>query len=178
MNRIKRKFWLGPVVICLPLLLTILVQVKARRDAVERRHQHALNIAKQTSTAKHPLLPNGIYVGLEPLPNLSPEEAPDAKWYHLNTLSLHEASVTIEEIPVWDRKGKRTYSASDGGFLTYKGRVELRPGGMVLHLKMTESDYVATGPGFDPNWIPTVKVNKDGSLTVNRVVYHVRRKTD
>lgn len=91
---------------------------------------------------------NGTYVGLEKMESLSPED-PFTDWYHESTLFIRNNEVVIDKQPVTFRKGKKTYSASDGGFLTFRGRIFFREHRRYVALRLVDSDYVMfrIGPG-------------------------------
>lgn len=78
--------------------------------------------AEHESTAK-----DGQYVGLEKMPNLTPDDR-DAAWFHENTLLIRNDEAILDKVPVTIRHGKKTYSASDGGFLTYRARFAKKDG--------------------------------------------------
>jgi hypothetical protein len=59
---------------------------------------------------------DGTYFGYEFMPNLSPEDDPDAQWFHANSLTIRGAKLTIEKAPRYISKGEVFVSASDGGF--------------------------------------------------------------
>lgn len=63
---------------------------------------------------------SGNYVGLEKMDNLSPED-PLIHWYHEDTLFIRNNEFILHKAPLTMRNGKKTYSASDGGFF---GRVQ------------------------------------------------------
>src|SRR5260221_33053 len=64
---------------------------------------------------------DGEYVGLEKLPNLTPD-VQDVKWFHESTLLIRNDEAILDKVPVAVLHGKKTYSASDGGFLTYRAK--------------------------------------------------------
>lgn len=84
---------------------------------------------------------DGDYVGLEKLPNLSPDD-PATKWFHENTLVIRNNEAILDKVPITIRHGKKRYSASDGGFLTYRARFTKKDGQSFLSLRLFESDYV------------------------------------
>lgn len=89
-------------------------------------------------------LPDGEYYGYEPMCNLSPQADPDAYWYHANVLTVHGTELHIEKAPRYLSKGKVIASASDGGFYTYEGTIELVTGKRILvRLREVSCDYCA-----------------------------------
>jgi hypothetical protein len=85
---------------------------------------------------------DGLWLGYEPIPNISPDEK-GARWFYENRLSVSNGVVRLEKLPVW-RKGKKKdliYSASDGAFPTFQGRLEIRGGATVATLEIQSCDY-------------------------------------
>jgi hypothetical protein len=91
---------------------------------------------------------DGEYVALEKLPNISLDE-PGAKWFHEHGLVRNNEAI-LDMAPVWFKGGKKFYSASDGGFLTYRGRFFHKDGQTFVDLHLFQSDYVAIPVGRDP----------------------------
>lgn len=110
-----------------PTKLALLLVLFAQGDAVAAQHQS--------------LVKDGDYVGLGKMPNLSPDDR-DAKWFHENTLVIRNDEAILDKVPIIIRHGKKTYSASDGGFLTYRARFTNKDGQAVVNLRLFESDYV------------------------------------
>jgi hypothetical protein len=97
--------------------------------------------AEHESTAK-----DGEYVGLEKMPNLTPDDR-DAAWFHENTLLIRNDEAILDKVPVTIRHGKKTYSASDGGFLTYRARFTKKDGQSFVALRLFQSDYLISPVG-------------------------------
>ncbi len=75
---------------------------------------------------------DGIYAGLEKICwktsktgecNNDDNERPGGKWYHLNLLKINGDSCFLDQSPVIIHKKDTVYSASDGGFMYYTGKV-------------------------------------------------------
>lgn len=92
---------------------------------------------------------DGAYVALESMPNISPDD-PGAKWFHENTLLVRNNEAILDMVPVWFKERKKFYSASDGGFLTYRARFFQRDGETFVNLRLFQSDYIAVPVGADP----------------------------
>jgi len=90
----------------------------------------------------------GEYIGLQKMGNLSPEEA-DTKWFHENTLVTRDDDAILGMVPIYTRHGHKVYSASDGGFLTYRGRFFRRDGRGFISLRLFQADYILTPAGKD-----------------------------
>jgi hypothetical protein len=71
-----------------------------------------------TQTASTSGMPDGEFVGLQTLKGMG---EPNARWFHENTLVVRGTEVILDMNPVVFHNGKEAYSASDGGFLTYRG---------------------------------------------------------
>jgi hypothetical protein len=84
---------------------------------------------------------DGDYVGLEKMPNLSPDDH-DAKWFHENTLVVRNDEAILDKVPITIRHGEKSYPASDGGFLTYRAKFTKKDGQRVIQMRLFESDYV------------------------------------
>jgi len=84
---------------------------------------------------------DGEYIGLERMPNLTPEHR-DATWFHENTLVIRNDEAILDKVPITIRHGRQVYSASDGGFLTYRARFIKKEGQPFVELRLFESDYV------------------------------------
>jgi hypothetical protein len=84
----------------------------------------------------------GLWLGYEPIPNISPNEK-DALWFYENRLTVLDGVVRLDKLPVWKRlKDKRlTYSAADGAYPSFKGRLDFRDGGAVARLEIVSCDY-------------------------------------
>ena len=121
-------------------------------------------------------LTDGTYVGMEPMPNISPDE-PKARWFHQNTLTIKGDAATLSKSPVWFKNGKKFYSASDGGFYTYRGTVSIADGHWSVELLLTDSGYVGVPIGKDGKPMPpkpqqfTITRTKDGSFLIGKVTY-------
>jgi hypothetical protein len=97
---------------------------------------------------------DGEYVGLEKMPNLTPEDR-DAAWFHENRLLIRNDEAILDKVPIIIRHGKTAYSASDGGFLTFRAQFRMKDGQSFVALRLFESDYIGfvrnkNGKAFDP----------------------------
>jgi hypothetical protein len=104
---------------------------------------------KQSAKQKQSQAINGEYVALEEMPNISPDD-PDAKWFHESTLLVRNNEAILDMAPRYFKAGKKFYSASDGGFLTYRGRFFQKDGKSFIELRLIQSDYVAFRVRSDP----------------------------
>jgi len=92
---------------------------------------------------------DGEYIGLEAMPNISPDEK-DAKWFHENTLVIRDKQVILDMSPVYFLHGKKWHSASDGGFKTYRGEFFQQNGADFIRVRLFQSDYIAFRVGRKP----------------------------
>ena len=98
--------------------------------------------AQSSNVALRDIPSDGEYVGLEKLPNLTPENE-DVAWFRENTLLIRNGDVILDKAPITISKGVKTYSASDGGFLTYRGRFIIKDGKCFINLRLFQSGYIA-----------------------------------
>jgi hypothetical protein len=92
---------------------------------------------------KGPAIPTGIYIGMEEMEGF-PAENPGDKWYHENYMYIRPDSLFLEGNPVVVHKnGEKGYSASDGGFYSYSGRIDTAGGKFTAKLLMFAHDYIA-----------------------------------
>ena len=86
--------------------------------------------------------PTGRYVGLAEMKGF-PAEKPGDRWYHENIVYIRPDSLFLEGNPVVvHRNGEKTYSASDGGFYSYSGRIDTSGGQLTAHLRLLSHDYI------------------------------------
>jgi hypothetical protein len=87
-------------------------------------------------------------MGFAPMPSENPHE-PDAQWFHENTMIVRSGELILDELPLQIRAGEKSYSASDGGFITYRGRFLIKNGRLYVSLRPFMSDYFffPAGPG-------------------------------
>jgi hypothetical protein len=83
---------------------------------------------------------NGLWLGYERMPEMRPEQKGD-RWYYENRLSIADDVVRLEKLPVFRRKGRLMYSASDGAFPVFRGQLALRGGATVAVLEIESCDY-------------------------------------
>jgi hypothetical protein len=96
----------------------------------------------QTGSQEHRTTPqDGEYLGREPMTNLTPEE-PSAAWFHENTLVIRNGEAILDKVPMVIQHGKKTYSASDGGFLTFRAKFLTESGQNSVAMRLCESDYL------------------------------------
>ncbi|WP_345117776.1 hypothetical protein [Hymenobacter algoricola] len=75
--------------------------------------------------------------------DITPDDTTD-RWYHENRLLIRGDSAFLEKMPVVIKDGEKGYSASDGGFYTYKGRINAYPDSLVTRFRLVNHDYMLT----------------------------------
>lgn len=125
-----------------------------------------------------PTIKDGVYVGYEGMANVSPEQDPDAFWYHKSVLHVSAGKARIEQFPMYLSRGEVISSASDGGFPVFDGTVERIGGRTLVRLRKISCDYCGI-PRDDP--LPSriereyiVRFMPDGSFELDRVVYSTK----
>jgi hypothetical protein len=84
---------------------------------------------------------DGNYVGLEKMTKISPDD-PRGEWFHENTLVVRNDEAILDKVPIVVHNGEKEYSASDGGFLTFRARFLKKDEGTIIVLRMCQSDYI------------------------------------
>ncbi|MCO5239285.1 MAG: hypothetical protein M9904_04460 [Chitinophagaceae bacterium] len=116
--------------------------------------------------------PKGTFVGLIPMQGYGDPAKPRYKWYHLSELTFKGDSVFLEQSPVAIFKKDTIFSASDGGFYSYRGTLETYKGKTVASLTLTNCDYcpmqmVRFTPPKIVNDLDTSAVTTTDTSTVN-----------
>ena len=75
--------------------------------------------------------------------DITPDDLTD-RWCHENTVIVKADSIFLKSVPVVFYKNKpKAYSASDGGFYYYKGKLYRRGSQIIAKLLLTSHDYVS-----------------------------------
>lgn len=85
--------------------------------------------------------PKGTFIGLMPIKDYGDPAKPKYKWYHLSQMTFHGDSVFLEQSPVAIFKNDTIFSASDGGFYSYRGTIKTYKGKTVASLILSNCDY-------------------------------------
>ena len=85
--------------------------------------------------------PKGTFIGLERMKNYRDAKKPEYTWYHLSKLTFKGDSVFLEQSPVAIYKNDTSFSASDGGFYSYSGKIQNYKGKAVASLRLLSCDY-------------------------------------
>ena len=82
---------------------------------------------------------NGVYTGWEPLPEM--KGVAQAEWFRLHRVTIQRETVELLGDPVAIRNSGLSYSASEGGFLVYKGKFYEQDGKVrIKFTAVTEDD--------------------------------------
>lgn len=114
----------------------------------------------------------GTYIGWKPRSDLTPDEPGDA-WFRVHKLTLKGKGVEIEASPRVIKDGKALASASDGGFLTYKGEIYQRDGTLRVKMRVIKSDYVPEPVGGWPALDLELKNQTEVSFSLDGVAYNL-----
>ncbi len=87
------------------------------------------------------ILPDGEYIGREPMPNLTPEDH-RAAWFHENSLLIRNDEAVLDKVPIVVRGRKKGHSTSDGGFMTYRAKFSMSDRKSFVALRLCQSDYL------------------------------------
>ena len=149
-RRLSRQSWLR-----LDCAFTIFVgMVLLASQSARSIGQTQPNVTREDTKAASTHL-SGDYIGMEKMEEYDPEE-PDVKWFYENTLIIRENEAILDKTPVYFQKGKKAYSAADGGFMTYRGRFFIKDGKTFVSLRIFKSDYIAFPIG--PNTCDPYKI--------------------
>jgi hypothetical protein len=86
---------------------------------------------------------------------------PNQKWFHRVEVTINGNNIVIRKTPVFtDSTGKLWHSASDGGFLTYKGKITKTAGLYIAKTQLSAFDYI----GFSTFEPPIIAKDADSSL--------------
>jgi len=91
---------------------------------------------------------------------------PDEKWFYNVAVRINDTLITIEKSPVFfDNKGQISYSASDGGFLSYSGKLVKCGDYYIANTKLFECDYTGLSPWQKP---PKIVKDENGRNTITK----------
>ena len=133
--------------------------------------------AAQENLSRNPALLHGDYIGLVKMSSVTSEDI-DAKWYYENTLLIRNGEAILDMTPFSIKHKKKEYSASDGGFMTYRGRFFHKGSQLFVSFRLFKSDNIGfpTG-GCEPyskiNIYP-VKFVKD-KIEIQGVLYESKQ---
>lgn len=107
---------------------------------------------------------NGNYLGLVEMCTITKDGTkecyaddaePERKWYHLTQIKIKGDSAYADQSPINIYKNDTSYSASDGAFYYYKGKVKDN----VIDLELSYCDYcaISADDNTNPHRFPKIK---------------------
>lgn len=125
---------------------------------------------------------NGTYLGVEEIcyalkdgtkECYTDDDNPKRKWYHLTYIKIKGDSVFVDQSPINIYKKDTAYSASDGGFYYYRGKMK----DSLINLELSYCDYCAIPAEDSPNayLFPNTKrypfTSTTGGLLINGYLF-------
>ncbi|HLX54421.1 MAG TPA: hypothetical protein VKR58_10790 [Aquella sp.] len=93
------------------------------------------------------------------------ERFPTEKWFYKVSVTINDNLISIEKSPVFfDNKGQINYSASDGGFLSYSGKLIKFGDNYIANTKLYDCDYIGLSPWQEP---PKIVRDEIGGVNTN-----------
>jgi len=94
------------------------------------------------------------------------EKWPVEKWYYKVGVTIKDSLITIEKSPVViDSTGQLGYSASDGGFLYYAGKLVKCGNNYIANIRLFDCDYIGISPWQAP---PKIVYDENGKNTITK----------
>jgi hypothetical protein len=82
------------------------------------------------------------------------------KWFHEVSVTINDSLITILKYPVtFGENGLPGYSASDGGFLSYSGKIVKYGDYYIANTKLYDCDYIGLSPWQEPPKIVKDEIN-------------------
>jgi hypothetical protein len=117
--------------------LTLVLLLAALQSSYGQTHPATAQENLATASA----LPNGNYMGLQKMESPTPQDK-KTKWFYENTLLIRNGEAILDMVPFSIKKGKKEYSASDGGFMTFRGRFFHKGSQLYVSMRLFKSDYI------------------------------------
>ncbi len=117
--------------------LTLVLALGALQSSFGQSRSAAAQENLSTISALH----DGNYMGLQKMESMTPEDKA-AKWYYENTLLIRNSEALLDMVPFSIKHGKKEYSASDGGFMTYRGRFFQKGIQLFVSFRLFASDSI------------------------------------
>jgi hypothetical protein len=153
--------------------LTLVLALGALQSSFGQSHP----AAAQENFSSYPALLHGDYMGLVKMSSVTPEDK-EAKWFYENTLLIRNGEAILDMVPISIKHGIKEYSASDGGFMTYRGRFFHKGSQLFVSLRLFKSDYIGFPVGgcepYSRINIYTVKFVKD-KIEIQGVLYESKQ---
>jgi hypothetical protein len=94
------------------------------------------------------------------------EGFPKEKWFYKVSVTILDSLISIEKSPIFfDSKGQINYSASDGGFLNYSGKLLKFGDYYIANTKLYDCDYIGLSPWQEPPKIVTDEIGGGNTNT-------------
>ena len=116
----------------------------------------------QHQSAVTAVAPNGVFLGIEEIKNYEP----GVKWFHENTVLILNNELLLDKVPLKIAKGRKDYSAFDGGPISYRGRFFRRDKRLFISLRLSQ---VGCEPYSDAT-VVSVKITSSG-IEIDHVFY-------
>lgn len=117
---------------------------------------------------------DGSYIGWQPLGDLTPDEDGDA-WFRIHHLKVKGDAISIEASPRVIKAGKVIASASEGGFLTYKGELYRRGEEVRIKMRVVEAQYVPVPADGWPELDLPITIKDKVTFTLDNVIYTLQQ---
>ncbi|MGA3161751.1 MAG: hypothetical protein ABSC77_11095 [Terracidiphilus sp.] len=117
--------------------LTLVLLLAALQSSFGQNHP----AAAQENPATVSLLPNGDYMGIQKMESPTPQDK-KTKWFYENTLLIRNGEAILDMVPFSIKHKIKEYSASDGGFMTYRGHFFQKSSQLFVSLRLFKSDYI------------------------------------
>jgi hypothetical protein len=85
-------------------------------------------------------------MGLQKMESVTPEDK-NTKWYYENTLLIRNGEAILDMVPFSLKRWIKEYSASDGGFMTYRGRFFKKGPQLFVSLRLFKSESIGFPAG-------------------------------
>ncbi|MDH3976645.1 MAG: hypothetical protein OEV42_20470 [Deltaproteobacteria bacterium] len=117
---------------------------------------------------------NGTYIGWKKIGDLSPHDKSEV-WYHEHKLTIKGGAATISASPRTIKNGKLFYSASDGGFFKYEGKIIFGANQPEIVIKVVDCDYCGKPVGGWKEKKYPITIEDEVSFIFNSVRYMLQK---
>jgi hypothetical protein len=153
--------------------LTLVLLLGALQSSFGQKHP----AAAQENLPTDPASLNGDFMGRQQMESVTPEDK-TTKWYYENTLLIRKGEAILDMAPFSIKHGEKVYSASDGGFMTYRGRFSKKGSQLFVSFRLFKSDSIGFPPGgcepYSKIIISPVKLEKD-KIEILGVLYEPKQ---
>lgn len=153
--------------------LTLVLALGALQSSFGQSHP----AAAQENFSSYPALVHGNYIGLVKMSSVTSEDKA-ANWFYENTLLIRNGEAILDMVPFSIKHGKKEYSATAGGFMTYRGRFFHKGSQLFVSLRLFKSDNIGFPTGgcepYSKIDISPVKFVKD-KIEIQGVFYESKQ---